>query len=117
MSESRNHDELDDGKRHRVLELVESTQAKALSRLLLPVVLSVIGFFLVADRNDNKEWRKAQDEKLAVMTDKVDATRSDVLVLRTQMTAQVIRQVDSNTDRIEDHEKRLQILERTVKTP
>ena len=107
----------DDGKRHRILELVESTQAKAISRFLLPIGLSVIGFFLAADRSDNKEWRKAQDERLSVFADKIDATRSDVLVMRTQMTSQVIRQVDGNTNRIDDHEKRLQTLERTVKTP
>lgn len=114
---NRRSDDQDDGKRHRVLEIVESTQAKAISRFLLPIGLSVIGFFLAADRSDNKEWRKAQDERLSMFNDKIDATRSDVLVMRTQMTSQVIRQVDDNSDRIDDHEKRLQTLERAVPTP
>ena len=52
--------------------------------LATPLSLKTLGFFLAADRSDNKEWRKAQDERLSVFADKIDATRSDVLVMRTR---------------------------------
>jgi hypothetical protein len=96
----------DDGQRHRVLDAVESTLAKFIARVVVPILLSV----LVA--------------KLFSQGDDIQQVKSDVRVLSTRFDEVALRQVASNTDRIElgdkkniEQDRRIDALERTVKTP
>lgn len=107
----------DDGKRHRLLEVVESTQAKFVARLVVPVLLSAlvvisgfIGTRLLA--------------QLDTQGNDIAQVKSDMRVLSTRFDEVALRQVASNTDRIGqvekkdiDQDRRIDALERTVKTP
>lgn len=114
---NRRSDDPDDGKRHRVLEAVESTQAKFIARLVVPVLLSAlvaisgfIGTRLLAQLD-------AQGSDIAQV-------KSDVRVLSTRFDEVALQQVRGNTARLDQVEKkdveqdrRIDALERTVKTP
>lgn len=117
MHEHRRAHDTEDTPGHRLQAAVDSTFVKSMSRLLIPILLTVIGFYLQSDRNTNEKWRDDQGQKMEHLSDQVGSTRNDVLVMRTQMSAQVIRQIDSNTAILADHEKRLQTVERWTKTP
>lgn len=86
-----------DGTRHRVLEAVESTQAKFLSRMVLPTLLAALVGVLV--------WL-GQGALARIDEQGRDITqiREDVRVIGTRLDERVIRQVD-------DHERRIQALE------
>ncbi len=58
-----------------------------------------------------------QGDQLSEQGRDMQTVKSDVRDLNTRMTEGVIRQVNSNSTNIADHEKRLQVLERAVRTP
>lgn len=110
MHQHRRQDDSDDLRGHRMEAAAESTMAKFFARIVTPAMLALtmalcgwIGTRLISQMDD-----QGRD---------LDAVKSDVRDLNTRMTEGVIRQVNSNSSRIDDHEKRLQVLERTVKTP
>lgn len=107
----------DDGRRHRVLDAVESTQAKVIARVLVPLLLTALlgvsGFF------GGRLLRQ-----LDTQGDDIAQVKSDVRVLSTRFDEVTLRNVESNTARIGSVEKRdveqdrrIDALERTVKTP
>lgn len=107
----------DDGRRHRVLEAVESTQAKVIARVLVPLLLTALlgvsGFF------GARLLRQLDSQG-----DDIAQVKSDMRVLSTRFDEVALRNVESNTARIGQGEKkdveqdrRIDALERTVKTP
>lgn len=113
----RRHDDPDDGKRHVVQDVVESTAAKVFARAVVPVLLAIIGFFLVRTLNEVADNQRASAQTQADQGRDISQLKSDMRVVTTRLDEGVIRQVTGNTQRIDDHEKRIQLLERTVKTP
>lgn len=111
----RPHDQSDGT--HRIVDVVDSTAAKMASRFLLPALLSVIGFFMVTLLGDIRGSLAEQEQKYETLDKSVNGMATTLQVLNTRLDAQVIRQVDSNTARLSEHEKRIQTLERSVKTP
>lgn len=107
----------DDGKRHRVLEAVESTQAKLISRVLVPVLLTAL--LGVSGFVGARLLRQLDSQG-----DDIAQVKSDVRVLSTRFDEVTLRQVESNTQRIGmtekkdvEQDRRIDALERTVKTP
>lgn len=112
---NRRSDDPDDGYRHRVLEVVESTQAKLISRLLVPVLLAAligisgfVGTRLLAQLDSQSE--------------DITQVKLDMRVLSTRFDEVALRQVESNTVHIGHIEKkdaeqdtRIDALERRVK--
>ncbi|PZO66187.1 MAG: hypothetical protein DI635_00765 [Pseudoxanthomonas suwonensis] len=115
MPVQRPHDQADGS--HRIVDAVDSTAAKLASRFVLPVLLTVIGFFLVTLLGDIRGSLAEQEQKYETLDKSVNGMATTLQVLNTRLDAQVIRQVDSNTARLSEHEKRIQTLERSVKTP
>lgn len=107
----------DDGKRHRVLEAVESTQAKLISRVLVPVLLTaLLGVSAFVGARLLRQLDSQGDD--------IAQVKSDVRVLSTRFDEVTLRQVESNSSRIGqlekkdvDQDRRIDALERTVKTP
>lgn len=97
----------DDGERHAVLQLVESTAAKFIARVLLPIVVSALCALTM--------WvgRTALD-RIDAQGHDIQQVQSDLRVISTRLDERVIRQVDENKREIEDHEHRLQLVERKV---
>lgn len=107
----------DDGKRHRVLELVESTQAKAIARILVPLVtivcLPLIGFFGIRAFS-----------VLDATVEKVNRIDTRTQVMDERMNNFIVSQIQAESKRndvqdgdLRDHTRRLEQLERTVKLP
>ena len=90
--------------------MVESKVALTGSRLVTPLLLMVcIGLI---------SWIGAGfSGQLAQQGRDIAEVKTDVRVLGTRLDAQVIRQVDQNTKRVERLEDRVEILERSVPTP
>ena len=110
---NRRHDDQDDGRRHLVQNAVDSTFAKGIARYGVPVLLAWMAW----------QGRDALDVQKQQGTD-IAQVKSDVRVLSTRFDEVALRQVASNTDRIGqsekkdiDQDRRLDALERTVKTP
>lgn len=105
----------DDGKRHRMLEAVESTQAKIISRVLVPVLLA--GLLAVSGFVGGRLLRQ-----LDTQGDDIAQVKSDVRVLSTRFDEVTLRQVESHTSHIDalekkdvDQDRRIDALERTVR--
>lgn len=111
---NRRTDDPDDGRSHRVLDTVESTWAKFFSRLLLPVLLAIIGFFLVRTLNEVVANQEAQQQKQHEQGKDIMQMKSDIRVIGTRLDESVIRQIGDNREKIDDHEKRINALERKV---
>lgn len=106
----------DDG-RHAIADKVDSTFSKALARWVWPTLMAVLGFLIV---DKLREIQSAQDEarsRAEAMAAAMAQTDTRVALLSGKLDDRVIRQVDDNKNRIDDHEKRLQVLERAVRTP
>ena len=114
---NRRHDDPDDGKSHVVQGMVESVGAKTVARVVIPIALSIIAYFVAADRSDNKEWRREQEQKFAAISVKVDAARSDMLVLTTRLNEGFVRDVRQNKEDITDLKRRVAVIEQTVRVP
>jgi DNA polymerase elongation subunit (family B) len=91
----------------RLERATESTFAKVLARFAVPVLLAIVGWFVVRgiDRVEAKQDAQGVD---------IVAIKSDIRDVNTRLDAQVLRQVEHNTQAIQKHEERLQVLERTV---
>lgn len=107
----------DDGKRHRVLDAVESTQAKLISRVLVPVLLA--GLLGVSGFVGARLLRQLDSQGADIAQ-----VKSEVRVLSTRFDEVALRAVESNTARIGivekkdvEQDRRIDALERTVKTP
>ena len=104
-------------KGHRLEAAAESTFAKLVARFGTPILLAIIGWFLVGTVG---RMELAQREQSVVLTEqgkRITEIQRDVAVLSTRMDERVIRQVDANSKQIENHEERLRVLERTTRTP
>lgn len=101
---NRRTDDPDDGQRHRVLDAVESTQAKVLSRMVLPGLITMLIAVLV--------WiGQGAMSRIDVQGEEIGRIRVDLQILNTRLDERVIRQVDSNSRHIDDHEQRIRLIE------
>lgn len=114
---NRRSTDIDDGQRHRVLELVEGTGAKFIARMVTPALLAaLIGVLVWIGKGGMARLDRVVDDQAAMKTDlRVMSLRFDEVGLA---------QIKSNTTRIDlgekkdiDQDRRLDALERTVKTP
>ena len=110
MADPQRSNQSDDGQRHRVRELVESTGAMFTTRVVTPALLvALIGVVVWIGQSALSKQEEQRDD--------IAQIKSDLRDLNTRMTEGVIRQVNSNTERLNDHERRLQYLQGAVKTP
>lgn len=107
---NRRSEDPDDGKSHRILSVVESTQAKFFARFIWPVMLGALAFFLVRTLDRMEATQASQVVVIAQI-------QSDVRNVNTRLDERVIRTVEDNTQRINKVEDRVDILERAVRTP
>lgn len=92
---------------HRVEDAIESTTAKAFARLLLPIMLSLIGFFMLRTLNGLQSSSDEQSKDIAQI-------KSDVRDINTRLDERIIRNVESNTRRIDALEDRVSAVEAKV---
>lgn len=109
MHQHRRRDDNDEP-RPRLERAVESSVALAGSRLVTPVLLLVC-ITLIGWIGSGFNARLDEQGKDLVQV------KTDLRVLGTRLDAQVIRQVDQNSKRLDTIEDRVQILERSVPTP
>lgn len=95
---------------HRLEAIADSSVSRILSRWGTPILLTVIGFLLVRGLDRMESTQAAQGKEQIEM-------KGALLVLTTRLDAQVIKQLDDTTTRVSDHERRIQGLERSVRTP
>ena len=114
---NRRSDDHDDGQRHRVLEAVEDTWSKVLARWVLPALVTLLIGMTAWLGREALGQIKQQGADIHAQGDDLAQVKSDVRVMATRLDEGVVRQVNSNTQDIVDHEKRIQTLERSVKTP
>ncbi|HET7655750.1 MAG TPA: hypothetical protein VFK18_01985 [Luteimonas sp.] len=90
---------------HRLEAAAESTLAKWISRFGVPALLAVLGWFLIrtTDRIETTQARQGED---------IAQVKADVRVLGARLDEGVIRQVESNSKRIDGLEGRVNQLER-----
>lgn len=110
------HDDIGSGQ-HRLQAAVDSTQAKFIARVIVPVLLA--GLLGVSGFVGARLLRQ-----LDTQGDDIAQVKSDVRVLSTRFDEVTLRNVESNTTRIGlvekkdlEQDRRLDALERTVKTP
>ena len=94
----------DDQRGHRLEAAAESTLAKWVSRFGVPLLLGVIGWFLIRTTDRIEQTQREQGADLAQV-------KSDVRDLNTRLDAQVIRQVETNTKRIDAMDERVRRIE------
>lgn len=117
----RRHNDDDDVTGYRLQAATESTIAKAVARFGVPLLLAALSVLGGLAFNDIKT--DIQSEIASSASDRrqtgqdIAQIKSDVRDLNTRLDAQVIRQVDQNTRRMESFEARIQTLERSVRTP
>lgn len=109
----RRHDDQDDGKRHLIQGAVESTFAKVLARYGVPILLGWMTW----------QGQQAIGEQRQQGSD-ISTLKSDMRVLTTRFDEVALRQVQNNSQRIEqgerhdvEQDRRIDALYRTVKTP
>lgn len=100
----------DDSTGHRMEAAAESTFAKLLARFGTPVMLGIIGYYVVQSNNRVEGAQEVQGRDIAQI-------KSDVRDVNTRLDAQVIRTVESQGRHIDNIEQRVQLIERVVKTP
>lgn len=113
----RRSDDPDDGRSHVIQNAVESTGLKVFARVVLPTLLAAIGFFLLRTLSSVEEGQKTSARAIAAQGIDIGQVKSDVRNINTRLDEGVIRQVNANTQNLADHEKRIQLIERTVRTP
>ena len=114
---NRRTEDPDDGRSHVIQHAVESTGLKVVARVVVPALLAVLGFFLLRTLSNVEEGQKSSARAIAEQGLDIGQVKSDVRNINTRLDEGVVRQVNANTSIIGEHEKRLQVLERTVKTP
>lgn len=101
----------------RMERAAESSVAKIGARIVTPVLLTVTLVVLGALGNSLIQSQQGQAAGQADLARDVAAIKSDVRDTRTVLSERVIRQIDSNSKRIDGVEQRLQVVERTVMHP
>lgn len=111
------HPDDHDARAHRLESAVDSTQAKFIARVIVPVLLA--GLLGVSGFVGARLLRQLDSQG-----DDIAQVKSDVRVLSTRFDEVTLRNVESNTARIGlvekkdvEQDRRLDALERTVKTP
>lgn len=102
-----------DHKGHRLEAAAESTFAKMLNRFGMPILLGVVGFLGGRQLEDIRAGQDTQARLQAAQAKEVSELRTEFRVMSTRLDEVVIRQVNANGAQIVDHERRIQILERT----
>lgn len=95
---------------HRIRDAVDSTALKTWARFVWPVAISIIGGLSVARLGSIEGSITRNADNLASQSVAIEALRSEMRVMSTRLDERVIRE-------IENHERRIQALERAVKTP
>lgn len=117
MHEHRRRDDSEEAQQGRLQRVAESGAAVAVSRLLTPALLSVcVGLLAFIGSGINKRFDD-QAQVSAQQGRDIAEVKTGLQVVATRLDAQVIRQVDSNTQHIDKLEDRVQVLERSVSTP
>lgn len=107
-----------DDVRHPVLDAaVENTLSKVLARWVLPGLVAALIAVVVWIGQGALAQIREQGMDLRAQSNDIAQVKSDVRVMATRLDEGVIRQVNQNTQRVQDIERRVQILERTVRTP
>ena len=101
----------------RIERAAESSIAKIGARIVTPVLLTITLIVLGALGNSLMQSQKKQADGQDDLAKDVAAIKSDVRDTRTVLSERVIRQIDSNSKRIDAVEQRLQIVERAVRLP
>lgn len=94
----------------RMERATESTIAKAFARFAVPGLLAIVSWFLVTGIGDLKTDVRTQGSDIVII-------KSDIRDVNTRLDSQVLRQVETNTLTLSAHERRIQALERSVRTP
>lgn len=92
---------------HRVENAVESVTAKLVSRALMPVLVTVLLGMLTWIGNGALATIREQGQD-------IQQIKTDMRVISTRLDEGVVRQVNTNAAHIDDHERRLQQVERKV---
>lgn len=108
----------DDMHEHPKLDaLVERSEAKLMSRYAVPALVSLLGVASVIAWGQISHKLDGIESKNDVQNDDIAAIKTKIEVMNAKLDAGIVRQVESNRQAIEDHEKRLQRVERTVRLP
>ena len=117
MHSHRRRDDSDDVRGHRLEAAAESTFAKLLARYGMPLLLGIVSYFAGQMLSDIRvglaEQSRTFAEQAAAQSAAIAQLRADLRVLGTRMDEGVIRQIDQHGRQIENHEQRLQALERS----
>lgn len=95
---------------HRIQTAVESTAAKVVTRVVVPILLAIIGVFvmrLVAEQD-------AQGAEQDAQGDDIVSIKQAQAVTNTLLSERVIRQVDTNTGKINAHDAEIADLKSRV---
>lgn len=95
--------------------LVERSEAKLLSRYAVPVLVFLLLAVTTYTSNELLRRSDARDANDTKQNEDIAAIKTKVEVLNTKLDAGVIRQIETNRTTIEDHENRLQRVERAVR--
>lgn len=102
----------------------DSPLAKVTARIVMPVLIflltlsiSIIGWFVIQSSNRIEATQAKQAKDQREVAEEVSVVKSDVRVIYTRLDAQVLRQIELNTKKLDNHEDRIQKLERSVPTP
>lgn len=102
-----------DGRLHRIWSTEGTRILLAVFGVLATIAWNGIKDDVAAVKVDVADVKKSQTEASKQAAD----VKSDIRNLDTRLTERVIKQVDDNTKDIEDHESRLQRLERLTPVP
>jgi hypothetical protein len=101
----------------RLERAADSSMAKVAARVLVPALLPIIGSLLIVLAVQQREDMAALTSDQREQGKDIVAIKSDVRDVNTRLDAQVLRQVETNTQVLQAHERRLQQLERAVRVP
>ena len=107
VHQHRRSEDTDGMQGHRLQAAAQSTAAMLISRLLTPALLTAL--LAVSAYIGARLVRQLDDQGRDL-----SAVKSDVRDLNTRMTEGVLRQINDHSSRIDNHEERLQHLERVV---
>ena len=102
---------------HRMEAVADSTLAKWLARFVMPAMVAIIGWFLMSANSRIERTQASQSEAQQTQGEDIAAIKSDIRDVNTRLDAQVIRQVDQNTQNTTELRKRVEIIERSVHVP
>lgn len=101
----------------QIADKVDSTFAKVLARWVWPMLTAVMAFLIVDKLREIQNAQTDARERAEHVATEMSQVNTRVALLNARLDDRVIRQVESIEVRTADHEKRLQVIERTVKTP